>query len=339
LISGQMTQHERIAVVIVNYNGGEMLSECLRSLGRQTLPPSRVLVMDNGSSDGSIEKALHVLPHTEFHLQGENIGFARANNLAVAKATDCAWIALVNPDAFPDTMWLERLIEAAASHPDFQAFSSCMVTADNPQIIDGAGDAYRPDGVAWPRFQGIVLPVGSDRTEEVFSACAGASLYRRSAFLDAGGFDEKYFCYHEDVDLGFRLRLRGFRCLYVRGAVVRHVGSAFTGQGSDFSIYHAHRNMVWTYVKNMPSPDLWFNLPSHIAVNLISICLFISRGKGRVILRAKMDAISELPSVLLDRKRIQACRIVPNARLLGVMERKKGIFTMIRRMAERLGVK
>jgi GT2 family glycosyltransferase len=160
----------------------------------------------------------------------------------------------------------------------------------------------------------------------VFAPCAAAALYRRDALVKVGGFDESYFAYLEDVDLGFRLRLAGYRCLYVPDAVVRHVGSATTGgQRSDFSVYHGHRNLVWTYFKNMPWPLFWLYLPQHILLNFVSIVYFALRGQGRVILRAKWDALKGLPRILKERRRIQKSRRVSSSELRRVMT--KGLLT------------
>ena len=138
----------------------------------------------------------------------------------------------------------------------------------------------------------------SDAPREVFSPCAAAALYRRDALDDVGGFDERYFCYVEDVDLGFRLRLRGHGCLYVPDAVVHHVGSGTTGRGSDFTTYHGHRNLVWTFFKDMPGPLLALYLLPHLVLNLATIAWFATHGRARLILRTKWDALRGLPAVL-----------------------------------------
>jgi GT2 family glycosyltransferase len=131
-------------------------------------------------------------------------------------------------------------------------------------------------------------------------------LYRRDAFEELGGFDEQFFCYFEDVDLGFRLRLRGHRCVYIHSAVVRHVSSASSGYRSDFAVYHGERNAVWTFVKNMPAPLLWLYLPQHLALNLAALLFYPMRGQGKSVWRAKMDALRGLPAVLKQRRRVQA---------------------------------
>jgi GT2 family glycosyltransferase len=329
----------RVAVIVVNYNAGAMLQDCLAALARQTVRPARVLVMDNGSRDGSIEACRRLFPWAEFHLLGTNEGFAKANNVAVGLVPDCEWVALLNPDAFADPGWLAAFQRRAAEYPETDAFASCMLWATDPRIVDGAGDAYRVDGLAWPRQQGGQAADLPREPEEVFSPSAGAGFYRRAAFVDAGGFCERYFCYYEDVDLGFRLRLRGHCCRFLPDAVVRHVGSALTGKGSEFSVYHAHRNFVWTYVRNMPGFLVWIYLPAHLAANVASMFVFLRKGHGSVILRAKWHAIRGLVQTLRERRRIQAQRTVSPDAVLAAMQRGNLFLWAYRRALHAVGLR
>src|SRR6185436_15150615 len=135
------------------------------------------------------------------------------------------------------------LLEAAAAEPAFACFASELRMAGDPRLLDGAGDVYHVSGLSWRRgHQRPLSGLGTER-REVFSPCAAAALYRRDVLAAVGGFDESLFCYFEDIDLGFRLRLEGHRCLYVPGAVVHHVGSALSGRRSAFTVYHGHRNL------------------------------------------------------------------------------------------------
>jgi GT2 family glycosyltransferase len=156
----------------------------------------------------------------------------------------------------------------------------------------------------------------------VFSACAAAAIYERNDFLKVGGFDESYFSYFEDVDLSFRLRLAGGRCLYVPQAEVFHVGSASSGKTSDFVMYHGHRNLVWTFFKNMPGYLFWWYLPLHIIMNFFFAFSFLLKGKGSAILRAKMDAFYRLPAIIPQRKQIQNARKISTRELLQVINKE-----------------
>jgi len=329
----------RVAVIVVNFNGGTMLRDCLAALARQTVPPARVLVFDNASGDGSIEACRPLFPAVEFHVLDENKGFAVANNLAVSLVGDCEWVALLNPDAFAEPTWIEAFWRQAARHPDTDAFASCMLSAADPRVVDGAGDAYRVDGLAWPRMQGRPAADLPQEVEEVFAPSAGAGFYRRSAFIAAAGFCERYFCYYEDVDLGFRLRLLGHRCRFVPDAVVHHVGSALTGKGSAFSVYHVHRNFVWTYFRNMPGALFWRYLPAHLAANLASIVVFARKGQGAVILRAKWHALRGLAQSLRERRRIQEQRRVAASAILAAMQQGSLFVWAYRTAREKLGMR
>jgi GT2 family glycosyltransferase len=160
---------------------------------------------------------------------------------------------------------------------------------------------------------------------EVFAPCAAAALYRRAAWVEVGGFDERYFCYFEDVDLAFRFRLRGHRTLYVHSAIVDHVSSGVGGYRSDFATYHGERNMVWTFFKNMPAPLVWRYLPQHIALNLASLAYYPLRGQGKVVWKAKLDALRGLREALRQRRSIQQERAVDAATIDGAL--RHGVLT------------
>ena len=171
---------------------------------------------------------------------------------AHAAAAGSEWIALLNPDAFVEPHWLEAFLSAARDYPAFDVFGSKLVDAADPAVLDGAGDVCHVSGMVWRMGHGQPCRLFRRQVREVFSPCAAAALYRRSALLEVGCFDEDFFCYVEDMDLGFRLRRAGHRCLYVPSSVAHHVGSGTGGQHSDFAVYQGHRNLVWTYVKDMP---------------------------------------------------------------------------------------
>jgi GT2 family glycosyltransferase len=297
-----------VTVIIVNWNGERFLDR-LSALPLQTVTPHEIILVDNASSDASLD-IVRRFPSVRLLAQNENLGFARGNNLAIeAAAAESEWIALLNPDAFPEPHWLEALLSAARDYPAFDVFGSKLVDATDPAVLDGAGDVYHVSGLVWRMGHGAPVSSLSEQAREVFSVCAAAALYRRSALLEMGGFDEDYFCYVEDVDLGFRLRLAGYRCLYVPSSVAHHVGSGTTGgQHSDFSVYHGHRNLVWTFIKNMPGFLFWVLLPFHILLNFITVVHFSMRGQGKVIWRAKWDAIKGIPKMWRRRRSIQADR-------------------------------
>lgn len=310
-----------VTVIIVNWNGGDMLRRCLHDLLRHTVPPTRILVMDNGSSDGSAEKVAG-MPGVTVRMLGKNLGFAAGNNLALSEC-DTEFVALLNPDAFPEPDWLEKLLAAARARPDVAAFGCRQMVEGMEGVVDGLGDVYHLSGLVWRQGHMRMLKSSDLAPCEIFSPCAGAALYRREALVEVGGFDEDFFCYVEDVDLGFRLRLAGYRSMYVPGAVVHHVGSATTGgQHGDFSVYHGHRNLVWAYVKNMPGWLFWAFLPAHLLLNIVTLIHFTLRGQGRTIWRAKRDAFLGIPGMWHKRKQVQAMRRTSLADIWHVLDKR-----------------
>jgi GT2 family glycosyltransferase len=292
-----------VSVVIVYWNGIDFIDRCLDSLFMQTFQDFEVILVDNGSKEHPLMDTAARWPRVKVIRLDKNCGFAVANNVAAGVAKG-RWLALLNSDAFPEPGWLESLLEAADGHPDLFFFASCQIQANDPRTLDGTGDEYNIGGVAWRRQSGEPVEQAIRVVDEVFSACGASAFYPKDAFLSVGGFDEDFFSYLEDVDLGFRLRLLGYRCLYVPQAKVLHIGSASSGRDSKFSIYYSQRNMLWTFIKNMPSPYVWKYLPHHIIYNLIyalhyglCCCPFVS-------LRAKKDAILGLPAMLRKRKEI-----------------------------------
>lgn len=299
-----------VVVVVVCWNSWEFLEKCLAALAVQTFTDFSVVVFDNGSAQ-SLPGHLPVeYPDVIFRRSETNLGFAVANNLVADSLPDhVRWMALLNPDAFAEPGWLAALLRAASQYPDCVAFGSKLLSANNPDVLDGIGDAYRATGRVSRRGHGQPVTHAPDCVQEVFSPCAAAALYRRDVFCQQGGFDVDFFCYVEDVDLGFRLRIAGYRALYVPDSVVHHWGSGTTdGQHGDFATYHGHRNLVWTFVKNMPWPLLVVLMPLHIALNVSALAYLAWRGQAAVGWRAKRDAIAGLPTMWAKRRVIQRKR-------------------------------
>jgi GT2 family glycosyltransferase len=304
-----------VTVIIVNFNGGDYLLRCLSCLAEQDMQPERIVLIDNGSTDGSSAAAREwvtrdgrLASRLEQIDSAVNVGFAVANNRAVA---DCEteFVALLNPDAFPDTGWLTALLAAARQHPEAASFGSWQRLDGRPGLLDGVGDVYHMSGVAWRDGHEKMRGDRYEPDAEIFSSCGAAALYRRQAFLEVGGFDEDFFCYFEDVDLGFRLRLAGHAARAVAAAGVSHVSSASTGGSrSDFAVYHGHRNLVWCFVKNMPFPLVVLLLPGHIALLVYDLALFTLRGRGWAVAMAKWHSVLGLPKFLRKRRAVQATR-------------------------------
>jgi len=322
------------SVIIVVWNSKKYLPTCLDHLLTQTIHDFEVILVDNGSEDGAWDELQEKYPSLDLHIHrsNSNLGFAIANNIG-ARLARGKWLALLNADAFPEPDWLEQLLLATEQNPEYSLFSSRQIQFNAPHLLDGAGDAYHISGLAWRN--GYNLPSEKYGLEqmEAFSPCAAAALYSREEFLKVGGFDEDYFSYFEDVDLGFRLRLSGAKCLYVPEAVIHHVGSASTGKRSDFSVYYGYRNMIWTFVKNMPAPLIWIFLPLHVSAILFFAVYLTLRGQGRVIWKAIFDAIYGLPKMIEKRRSIQKNKKIIPGELLKIMS--TGLFEPLQEFIHR----
>lgn len=266
-----------VRVIVVNYNGGGFLQSCVDALARQTLEDFEAVIVDNASSDGSPNSL--VLPDERFQLvrSGANLGFAAGNNLG-ARACEAPWIATLNPDTVAEPSWLDEMRRGVERHPGARMFGATLVSAKDPTLVDGFGDVLSIAGIPWRGGHGRPVASLPDGDLEVFSPCAAAALYDRRSFERAGGFDETFFCYVEDVDLGLRLRLAGERCIQLRRAIVRHHGSAIAGEMSDFVLYHSYRNRLWLLLKNLPLPLLAVAVPLNILCSAIIIWRFASKG-------------------------------------------------------------
>ncbi len=279
-----MTNSAWVRVVIVNYNGGLWLQQTVDALSVQTCANFEAVIVDNASSDDSL-KSLR-LPDSRFSVleAGGNIGFAAGCNLGASGATT-PWLAMLNPDALAAPDWLCRLKEATKRYPGAASFGSTQLMHEDPVKLDGGGDNYSIYGIAWRGGYGDA--VFSDRDRRVMSACAAASLYRRDVFEAMGGFETSFFCYLEDVDLGFRIRLAGYDVIQVADAVVRHVGSTSTGRASPFTLRHSARNGIWLMLRCLPLPLLVFALPLH----LMAIHILMGRSPEQV--EARMSGLRE----------------------------------------------
>jgi len=301
-----------VTVVIVNFNGGATLPRCLACLAAQTSLPERIVLVDNASDDGSLETARVAIAarpelagRTTIDAAGTNLGFAAGSNRGIA-AAETEFVALLNADAFPEPGWLAALVAAAAVHPECAAFGSRQMHAGQPGVLDGIGDHWHFSGLSWREGHGRAMRREDLEPREIFSPCAAAALYRRQAVLDVGGFDEDYFCFGEDVDLGYRLRLAGHRARCVPDAVVEHVGGASTPGAA--ATYFGHRNTLWTLVKNTPGPLLAPALLAHLSQSILVGIVLAARGREWAFVRAKWDAVRGLPGAWRKRRLVQAAR-------------------------------
>ena len=258
-----------ISVIIVNWNGKHHLEECLSSLAKQTIKNFEIIFIDNGSTDQSSAFVNRNFPGVKIVALKKNEGFCRANNIGLKHASG-EFVALLNNDTRVEANWLEELAKAMVCDPTIAICASCMVSYHKPDFVDTAGDGYDICGVGFK--MGNRRPVSEYRQQrKIFGACAGAALYRRSIIDRIGFFDEDFFAVGEDIDLSFRARLSGFRCVYVPSAVVYHKVGETIGSKSDLLLYYSRRNIEYTYFKNMPLPLLLFSLPLHLVYNALTL--------------------------------------------------------------------
>jgi len=311
------------SIIIINWNSWDILTKCLEKLESQTYKHFKVLVVDNASNQPVPGQLLLSYPWATFIHNQTNVGFASANNQAITLTADSEWVALLNPDAFPEPDWLEQLMAAVTTNPNYSSYASRQMMDGDFSLLDGNGDIYHISGLVWRDGHGQRVEEAMDQSREIFSPCAAAVLSRREVILLAGGFDEDFFCYVEDVDLGFRLQLLGHRCLLVPKAVIHHISSATSGgTHSDFSLYHGHRNLVWSFIKNMPGSLFWALLPIHLALNLTSIVYFSLHGHGKVICAAKWAALKGVPKMWRKRRKIQSERSVSVMAIWNVLDKR-----------------
>lgn len=297
-----------VSVIVPSWNGRHLLKDCLDPLKRQTYDDFEVILVDNGSTDGSGEWVKEFFPEVQFLPLSHNRGFAGAVNegIGIAKGE---FIALLNNDAIAEDCWIEELVKGIHSSSAIGFCASRILRLPYRRKVDTAGDSYTRFGVARKRgWNG-----GTDeflKPELVFGACAAAALYRRSMLEEIKFFDEDFFCLYEDVDLSFRAQLAGFKCLYVPTAIVYHRGGGTTRTHRDFNFYYGQRNMEWVFLKNMPLSLLIKYLPLHLGYNLLAFGYHLSRNRGGMFLHSKLDAVKGFGSMLQKRKAIQKKRKV-----------------------------
>jgi GT2 family glycosyltransferase len=296
----------RVSVIVLNFNGAAVIEPCLEALARQTYRDFETIVVDNASIDGSLMRAQSIAPGARFMPLSENLGFCRANNLAI-EATDSEFVALLNNDTEVDADWLQSLVDALDRDGSTGFCASRMIRIDDRETIDSAGDIFYLHGVAAKRGEG--KPASEFVTPEyVFGACAGAALYRRKLFDAVGALDTSFGSMDEDVDLSFRAQLAGYRCRYVPTAVVfHHVGASFN-RVPESRVRLARRNILTILVKNMPR-ELLFRYGLLMAAYLIAGDLrWCAKGYWRAVLSARVDNLRSLRRVLKQRRQIQAVR-------------------------------
>ncbi len=321
-----------ISVVIVNWNGRRFIQRCLNGLKRQTFKEFTAILVDNGSSDGSVELVRREFCEVKIIALRENLGFAAGNNLALEQI-NTKYVSLLNNDAIPHPDWLANLVNALDGDAEAGFAAAKMLSYYSPELIDRAGDVFTTAGTALLRGRGK-RSEAYNKQEYVFGACAGAALYRTDMLQEIGLFDEDFFLLYEDVDLSFRAQLRGYKCIYVPDAVVYHIGSGSIGEDTPTSVYYSHRNLEWVYVKNMPASLIRRTIAPHLIYDLAAFLFFMTKGRGGDYLRAKWDALKGIRTALQKRDKIQKSKTVCDAYVWSLLEKEHFLPRLTRRLAK-----
>lgn len=294
-----------VSVIIPNYDGMRYIPECLESLSRQTFSPFELIVVDNGSTDGSVDFIRQNFPSIKLILLERNYGFSRAVNTGIRASLEDAkvkYVVLLNNDTAAGETWLEELVRGMEDDSAAGFGASKILFYDRPDTINSAGDIYGRDSFpdhrgVWQRDNGQF-----DSEAKVFGASAAAAIYRRSTLEDTGLFDEDFFAYCEDVDLSFRAQLKGYGCRYIPRAVVYHRGSS---TGRSIAGYYVARNSLFVLIKNMPTSIFIKYLPKII----FSRILYLLRRKDRTAqLKALFAGLWKAAAMAKKRRVIQRSR-------------------------------
>jgi GT2 family glycosyltransferase len=296
-----------ISAIVVNYNGAEFLSTCLSSLVSQTWKDLEVIVVDNASKDGSDRIPDEYAGRVHLIKSPENLGYGGGINRGIAAASGDAILAL-NNDIVLDRSCVELLACAMESDPRTGMCAPKMLLPDGR--LNSTGICISRSGAAWSRDMGKRDPGAEAPAEEVLGPCGGAALYRKAMLAQVGSFDESFFLYMEDVDLAVRGRLAGWKCRYVPEAVVVHANGASVGRGSDIAVYYGNRNILWYTFRDFPLLLLVTSLPWILGRNIGVVAYYLTQGRGRIIVRAKVDALAGLGRMLRERRTV--VRTVPD---------------------------
>jgi hypothetical protein len=291
-----------VSIIIVNWNGKRLLQSCLESVFNQTFSDYEIILVDNGSTDGSPEYISVTFPDVRLLPLTENRGFTGGNNegLRHAKGT---FIVLLNNDAHLKSDWLENMVAAMNTDPCLGSCASKIII-DGTDILDSVGDIFTT-AFTGTKLGELQQQSNFSEPRSVFGPCAAAAIYRRSMLEQIGFFDDDFFLNHEDTDLNMRAWLAGWRCKYIPDAVAYHKVSSSIGNLSDTSVYYFSRNSLWVWAKNVPLSLMLLFLPQRILYELNSAFIFcFVHGKWLPFLRGKRDAIKGLPAILCKRKRV-----------------------------------
>lgn len=269
-----------VTVIIPNYNGLAYLEKCLSSLERQSFEEFSVILVDNGSTDGSCVWTARHYPWVKILALPDNYGFCGAVNAGI-RESDTPYVLLLNNDTEVERTFLEEMLSGIRRHPKAFSCQARMLQFSHRDLVDDAGNYYCALGWAFARGKGC--PASKYLQEQkIFASCGGAAIYRKKIFDRIGLFDDEHFAYLEDLDVGYRARIYGYENWYLPKAVVYHVGSGTSGSRyNQFKIRYSSRNNFYMIYKNMPLPQILLNFPLLAAGFLVKLGFFTLKGFGR----------------------------------------------------------
>ena len=313
-----------ISVIILNWNGQHFLQDCLCAMRHQTFRDFETILVDNGSTDGSVEYVRTQFPEVRLLALADNLGFTGGNIAGYAQASGTL-IALLNNDTEAHSGWLEEIHKASRAYPDAGSFASKMMYFDQRERVENCGFDL---GIA-----GVTLDLGRDELDgptwaqprKVFGASGGAVVYRRSMLEEVGFLDPDFFMTYEDADLSFRAQLRGYDCVFVPGGIVYHRYRATNRKTPSRQVFYSQRNIEFVYLKNMPLALILRSAPQRLLYEVGAAIYFSKQGAGSAFFRAKLDVLKNLPSVLRKRSEIQKRKTITNSQIRTIL--RKGIFS------------
>lgn len=317
----------QVSLILVNWNGAQHLPVCLTALRQQTVRDFEIILVDNASHDNSLELLARDFPEVKVSAQKGNLGFAGGSNVGL-RAARGEFIILLNIDTEVDAHWLEEVLAAFQRHPEAGSVASKMKLFDYRDKFHTTGDFYRIDGIPGNRGVWEVDRGQYDHEEYVFSTCGGSAAYRRTTLEQIGLLDEDFFFSCEDVDLGWRSQLAGWRCVYAPKAVVYHKLKA-TGGGATASFYDG-RNFLWVIAKNYPA-SLWKANRDVVVSKQWSLLVEAARAwrgeAARARIRGMLAGLIGLPKMLRKRRAVHALRTVDDAYLQSILLPIEGAHT------------
>lgn len=284
-------QEKKVTVVIPNYNGIKYIRGCMDSLRSQEGEPFELLVIDNASKDGSLEVLQQEYPEARVIALSENTGFCHAVNVGIRESRT-PYVILLNNDTIVKEGFVQALVKAVEEAEDIFSVSSMMLSMQDETIIDDAGDGYSAFGWAYSRGKG--RPASQyEKRAEIFAACGGASIYRKKIIEEIGYFDENHFAYLEDIDIGYRAKIYGYRNLYEPDAKVIHAGSATSGSRyNEFKTKLASANSSYLVGKNMPLLQILINFPFLLLGFLVKAFFFTCKKMGMLYIKGYFSGIA-----------------------------------------------